>query len=499
MDPILPLSPDGDATAQASPAVAMMRAAAEAKKRALDQQGLANQYKASEEARMQTQGDLAAARERRIATQDQNALDTQTMASDLGQWSQNSSQPQYRTSWDQAPDEVKQHVTQAYPAVAAQAPHLWNNAVTQNTGVLTGQPVAPLSPALKIAAANHGIAVDPRDTADDITAKITQKQQADATPPNNGAPGEAALEGMNPDEANMVRQIANYDLPATALARVPPAQKFRILGRVSQFDPTFSANEYPARQSLKTSVKAGLISENIKSANTAVAHLNTLLESAKALNNSSVPLWNSVANKFESATGSAAPSNFDTARNAVVAELSKVFKGAGAVPVSEINHWRDVMNSSQSPEQIKGGVKMALDLMGGRFGAIQDQYERGMGRPKDFSILNPKSRAILRTNGFDPDEIEGGTPAQDTLPNSANPTLPGMTQGVPAPSAPAPTAPAAPAPTPTQPLQPGQIRVPLAAAMHLAQHPELAPQFDQKYGPNAAAAAMDYLRKNPPK
>lgn len=140
MDPILPLSPDGDATAQASPAVAMMRAAAEAKQRALSQQALQNQYKAAEEARMQTQGDLAAARERRIATQDQNADTSRTMANDLAQWSQDPSQPQYRASWDQAPAEVPAYVHQAYPGHEGEAASVWNRSVTQNTGRPTGVP-----------------------------------------------------------------------------------------------------------------------------------------------------------------------------------------------------------------------------------------------------------------------------------------------------------------------------------------------------------------------
>lgn len=456
MDP-LPMT--GEATAQASPAVALMRASADARKRQLDQIALQNQYKQAEEARMKTQGDLANARESRIATQDRNAQDTQTMGNDLAQWSQDSTQPQYRVSWDQAPAEVKSHVASAYPNAVAAAPHIWNNSVTANTGVITGQPAIPATPAIKLQATKAGVEVLPTDTADDLVAKMHAKQEADAAPPNNGAAGEAALEGMNPDEANMVRQIANYDLPSTALSRLPPAQKLRILGRVSQFDPAFSANEYPARQSLKTSVKAGPISENIKAANTAVAHLNTLLEASKALNNGKFPILNTVGNWVGAQTGSAAPANFDTARNAVVGELSKVFKGSGVVPQSEINHWREVMNSSQSPEQIKGAVQQALELMGGRFGAIQDQYERGMGRPKDFSILTPKSRAILRSNGFDPDSIETGTaPAQEALPNSANAQAPA---------------------------------IPPAAVQHLQQHPELAPYFEQKYG---QGSSTQYLR-----
>lgn len=177
--PPIPLSPSGEATAAASPSVAMMQAAAEAKQRKLQQVDLENQYKAQEESRMQKQSDLATAREQHLLTNDQNTASTHAMANDLGQW-QAPATPQYRVPWDQAPDEVREHVQSAFPGVSSAAPKVWNDAYTANTGNAVTPRVAPTT-AQKLQAAQHGVTVDPQDSADDLVAKVTQAQQAAAT------------------------------------------------------------------------------------------------------------------------------------------------------------------------------------------------------------------------------------------------------------------------------------------------------------------------------
>lgn len=257
MDPsVLPLSPDGDATAQASPAVAMMRAAAEAKKRALDQTALQNQYKQAEEARMQTQGDLAEARERRIATQDQNAMDTQTMGNDLSQWSQDPSQSQYRTSWDQAPAEVKQHVNQAYPNAVAAAPRIWNNAVTQNTGTQVGVPITPPTTAQILHASSQGVEHTPGESADDLAAKVTSAAQAKA----NGVPSNIRTQlanlgkwrnGMSLEEAGDTLNQAYVDNGTIPPQHVPAAIKLMTAIQHDKVIAPFAAQK-DAYDALKT-------------------------------------------------------------------------------------------------------------------------------------------------------------------------------------------------------------------------------------------------------
>lgn len=174
MDPILPLSPDGDATAQASPAVAMMRAAADAKKRALDQTALQNQYKQSEEQRMQaqegrmhTQGDLAAAREQHLQTQDQNAGLQRTMAGDMAITSQN---PAYKgTKWD-ALDSVDPNLRGSYADrygvdAMGNAQALWDKNTPQYNRVLRGQ------------ASKAGIQFAPDASDDEVQSLIAQDAQ----------------------------------------------------------------------------------------------------------------------------------------------------------------------------------------------------------------------------------------------------------------------------------------------------------------------------------
>lgn len=110
--PPIPLSPNGEATAAASPAVAMMQAAAEAKQRKLQQVDLENQYKAQEESRMQQQSALANARETHLQTQDQNAALQRTMAGDMAITSQH---PSYAgTKWDALDPTLKSSFADRY-------------------------------------------------------------------------------------------------------------------------------------------------------------------------------------------------------------------------------------------------------------------------------------------------------------------------------------------------------------------------------------------------
>lgn len=177
MDPILPLSPDGDATAQASPAVAMMRAAAEAKQRALKQQDLANQYKASEEARMNQQNDLAATREQHLQTQDQNAALQRTMAGDMAITSQDPAYKGKRFADVTAADPYYLPSLRDRYGVDALgvAQKTWDSNVPQVDRVLRAQ------------ATKHGYKFAPDATDDEIRTgladQIQQEQQAKASQP----------------------------------------------------------------------------------------------------------------------------------------------------------------------------------------------------------------------------------------------------------------------------------------------------------------------------
>jgi hypothetical protein len=182
---------------------------------------------------------------------------------------------------------------------------------------------------------------------------------------------------------------------------------------------------------------SGKSANNVRSLNTAIGHLETLQKAAQGLDNSSVPMWNRVANAIESGTGDPRVVRFVTAANAVENELAALFKGTGATD-QEIKEWRRAFNENMSPEQLKASTSQAVELMGSRLLALRDQYEKSMGKPADFGFLNAKSRSVLKEMGVDVDALEpsrqpaqvpSATPADSSAATAAtNPAAQPFTQ-----------------------------------------------------------------------
>lgn len=209
-----------------------------------------------------------------------------------------------------------------------------------------------------------------------------------------GVTGDEAIKDLAPDQQQMVKLLAAYKfpLPSGQALRTPYWQS--LIGKVAAYDPSFDATQYQARQKLRTDFTSGQGARNIRSLNTAVGHLDTLSKAGTDLSNGSFPLWNAIANKGITAVGDPRVTRFNTAANAVESELASVFKGTGASD-QEIKAWRSTLNDAQSPAQLKGAIDQAIELMNSRLGAMQSQWETGMGGPKDFQILNPRSKSII--------------------------------------------------------------------------------------------------------
>lgn len=217
---------------------------------------------------------------------------------------------------------------------------------------------------------------------------------------NNTQTNEQFLSKLSPSDASLVKKIANYEMDISKVTSLRGNERTRIAKLVSQYDPTFDMNNYAARAKVRSDFTSGKNAQNIRSLNTAVGHLDTLSKAANALENSSLILWNKIANKGLNYVGDPRVTQFNTAATAVEGELASVFKGTGATD-QEIKVWRENLNASQSPEQLKAAIDTAIELMGSRLNALQSQYETGLGKPKDFTFLNDKSRAILTNLGID--------------------------------------------------------------------------------------------------
>jgi hypothetical protein len=220
-----------------------------------------------------------------------------------------------------------------------------------------------------------------------------------------GAPGSAPLDAAPP----LVKALINYQYDPSLMRRWKPEQQAAIEAQVQQFDPSFNMANYANRAAIRKDVTAGKTSQNIKSLNTAIQHIYTMDVASKALDNfSGIPLLNttvnSLKNKASGASGDPAVTNFNTAADAVTAELATAFKGSSGTD-QEIKQWRRNINPNMSPEQYKGQVNTLLELLGKRIGAINEKYTTDMGKPPDFDVLNPKSRILLKKMGVDPNSI----------------------------------------------------------------------------------------------
>ena len=198
---------------------------------------------------------------------------------------------------------------------------------------------------------------------------------------------------------------------------------------VETYNPSYDATQYANKQQLRKSVTSGNLGITINSANTLISHLDSLKKSFDTLGNTSYPWYNTVANKAAVNMGNAekqkAMTAVQTQISAVASEMGKVYKGTGASPTEkEIEEWRNSFNADMSPTQFKSAVDAGVELMVGKLDAVQNQYEQGMGEPRDFRILSDQSLNLLKNIAPDVYSEYGldqyGSPGQQTQQQNQN-------------------------------------------------------------------------------
>jgi hypothetical protein len=127
---------------------------------------------------------------------------------------------------------------------------------------------------------------------------------------------------------------------------------------------------------------SGKSAQTLNSFNTATEHLKLLDQLGDALNNGNVPIINALGNRFATATGGAAPTSFNMAKQAVAGEVAKTFKGQATE--GEIASINSVINAAQSPTQLKGAIGTALSLMESKRQALMEQYNQGIKKSPAF-------------------------------------------------------------------------------------------------------------------
>jgi hypothetical protein len=228
-----------------------------------------------------------------------------------------------------------------------------------------------------------------------------------------------AIAGLNPDGTatgvndSMVDAIGQYKIaPPNGMALRNPRMQ-QILAQVAEKYPDFDATQYGARQQAAKAFSTGKDGQAVQSANTALNHLGTLRELAAAQNNGDIRLFNTIANRFATETGTGtAPTNLAAAITMVGPEISKAVIGAGGGQGDREKVDNALAALSKGGKAQAAGVLATMeDLFGGRLTETQRTYERTTGR-KDFAqtFLSPAAQRVLAARTQSTAPQSGGAP-----------------------------------------------------------------------------------------
>lgn len=209
--------------------------------------------------------------------------------------------------------------------------------------------------------------------------------------------GDDFLKTLSPQAAETVKGLADGRIPVSPMMVRTP-QGMQMLAAASQYDPSFDASNYQARAAQRKNYEGGGKQfQELQAINTVAGHLNDFMKASDALGNSSMPIWNSIANTVSQATGNPQVDKFNTVRQAVTNELSKAYRG-GMVTEGDVKEWQQNISASKSPAQLKAVIGQLNDLLSSKRQALEEGFKQTMGPvqlPSEFSATNNRTKAIF--------------------------------------------------------------------------------------------------------
>lgn len=219
-----------------------------------------------------------------------------------------------------------------------------------------------------------------------------------STAAQSGASGDDFLKTLPPQIAGEVKAYAEGKRPfptGMSYAKLQP-----LIAMVGQYDPSFDAANYNARNKARTDLTSpsGTGGKTINALNTAIQHAGKLSDLIETLDNTDYKLVNTVRNAALSATGSTKVTNFEAVAPQLAKEIERAWRGAGG-SAGEIKELTESIGKNLGKQQQREVLANFVELAKGKLDATESQRDSILGpvASKSIPILFEHSKPIIDT------------------------------------------------------------------------------------------------------
>lgn len=229
-----------------------------------------------------------------------------------------------------------------------------------------------------------------------------------------GQKNEAFLDMLPHVQAERVRAMDRGDLPVSGFGGFAVKDRNELLKAMVAYDPG-GANTRKYAVLTKMALEGtpgGPVGRNELAINTLAEHIDQWATAMGKLNNSQLQRWNTSKNRLGMEFGDPALQEAQVPAGIAAAEIARIVKGGTAAPtIPEEEYWKNVFNTSSSPEQTKKVIWAALEASGGRLISIERAYRQ---QGAERHVLTPEARELLLKhkpkNAPMPEWLKGGAP-----------------------------------------------------------------------------------------
>lgn len=258
----------------------------------------------------------------------------------------------------------------------------------------------------------QGVAYDPKTQSyiNTFTGKV-MKVGSDASTGADGKSlfgsdvhGEEYLKSIqDPMLRETIKGYGNYDTALPSGGRGSPqntAFQQEMFAHAKQYNPDFDAKQYATIQKgQKDWTGNGSSAQQARAAANVSAHLDNMQSAAAALDNGDFKKWNTVANWVQNNKGDPRVQSFETAKKAVMTELSS-FLGKGHPAEGQIREWQDVVSNANSPKALQSAIEQMSGIMHTQLSNMGSSKTNDLGGKKQFdaeSFLSEDNKASLKS------------------------------------------------------------------------------------------------------